>query len=224
MSYPTLVGTTTVDCHKQVRSWRLLRSLAEVLIPTCNCFITQEDQEEKYYNRKKYLLYRKPSFNIPSSTVTGTLFGYRHGKVSFCIQTRPKSLSPILLLELSIPTSILAKEMKLRGSVRIALECNKPVGDMSSLLSVTVWTMYCNGKKVGSAIKREDSVADYILRQVENVAIGAGIIKCKNEDVMYLRGKFERIHSSSNSESFHLVDIDGNIGQELSFYFLRSQL
>lgn len=61
-----------------------------------------------------------------------------------------------------------------------------------------------------------------VLRKIENVVVGAGIVSLEN-DVMYLRGKFERFHGSSNSESFHLIDPDGSQnGQELSFYFLRS--
>ncbi|KAI3451198.1 hypothetical protein Pfo_007863 [Paulownia fortunei] len=223
MSYPTVGGTTgvtTVDCQKQVRSWRLLRSIAELLIPTCNCIITQENQELtplKTYTPK----YKKPSCS-PSSTITGTLFGYRRGKVSFCIQTNPKSISPILLLELAIPTNVLAKEMK-GGSIRFALECKRSV-DSGSLLSMPLWTMYCNGRKVGFAVKKKPSRADMeVLQQIETVVVGAGITRVEH-DVMYLRGKFERFHGSANSESFHLIDPDGNNnGQELSFYFLRSR-
>lgn len=62
-----------------------------------------------------------------------------------------------------------------------------------------------------------------VLRKIENVVVGAGVATVDLNDVMYLRGKFERFHGSSNSESFHLIDPDGSKnGQELSFYFLRS--
>ncbi|KAK6150366.1 hypothetical protein DH2020_015298 [Rehmannia glutinosa] len=177
MSYGTIGGggATTVDCQKQVRSWRLLRSIAELLIPTCNCIITQDQNQE-------------PITPPPSKThtITGTIFGNRRGKVNFCIQTSPCSKSPILLLELAIPTNVLAREMK-GGSTRFAFECKRSV----------------------------DS----------GVVVGAGIARSVENDVMYLRGKFERFHGSPNSESFHLIDPDGNSnnGQELSFYFLRSR-
>ncbi|KAL2241044.1 UNVERIFIED_CONTAM: Protein MIZU-KUSSEI 1 [Sesamum indicum] len=212
-------SVTTVDCQKQVRSWRLLRAIAELLLPTCsNCIVTQENQETlgKTYSPKY------------SSTITGTLFGYRRGKVSFCIQTNPKSISPILLLELAIPTNVLAKEMK-GGSVRFAFEGKRSMDSDSdsgsgSLLSMPSWTMYFNGRKVGFAVKRKPSRADMeVLQQIETVAVGAGITRVEH-DVMYLRGKFGRFHGSANSESFHLIDPDGNNnGQELSFYFLRSR-
>ncbi|KAG8383580.1 hypothetical protein BUALT_Bualt04G0028300 [Buddleja alternifolia] len=213
-------GVTTVDCHKQVRSWRLLRSILELLIPTC--IITQANQEftqGKMYSHK-YSTYKKPSC-IPSSTITGTLFGSRRGKVSFCIQANPKSISPILLLELAIPTNVLAKEMK-GGSIRIAFECNSGNKYSGSLLSMPLWSMYFNGRKVGFAVKRKPSRGDIeLLQRLETIVVGAGITRL-DEVVMYLRGKFERFNGSDNSESFHLIDPDSNIGQELSFYFLRS--
>ncbi|KAK6150372.1 hypothetical protein DH2020_015304 [Rehmannia glutinosa] len=216
MSYGTIGGggATTVDCQKQVRSWRLLRSIAELLIPTCNCIITQDQNQE-------------PITPPPSKThtITGTIFGNRRGKVNFCIQTSPCSKSPILLLELAIPTNVLAREMK-GGSTRFAFECKRSVDSGGSLLSMPLWTMYCNGKKVGFAVKKKASRADVeILRQIETVVVGAGIARSVENDVMYLRGKFERFHGSPNSESFHLIDPDGNSnnGQELSFYFLRSR-
>lgn len=218
MSYAISGGgnscVTTVDCHKQVRSWRLLRSIAELLLPTCNCIITHENQENIHITK----------MTSTSTTITGTIFGYRRGKVSFCIQTNPKSIAPILLLELAIPTNVLAKEMKGGSSVRFAFECKGTEDCPGSLLSMPSWTMYFNGRKLGFAVKRRPSVADMkVLQKIETVGIGAAITRVDEDDVMYLRGKFERFRGSANSESFHLIDPDGNEnGQELSFYFLRS--
>ncbi|XP_057783848.1 protein MIZU-KUSSEI 1 [Salvia miltiorrhiza] len=200
MSYP-VGGRTAVDCEKQVRSWRLLRSVAELLLPTCNCMITQENE----FRHKR----------SSSSTVSGTIYGQRRGKVSLCIQTNPDSTSPILLLELAIPTNVLAKEMK-GGSIRFAFECKTDPGS-GPLLSMPAWTMYCNGRKLGFAVKRKPSRADVeLLQKMQNVVVGAGV----DDDVMYLRGMFHRFHASANSDSFHLIDPDA--AQELSFYFLRS--
>lgn len=91
--------------------------------------------------------------------------------------------------------------------------------------------MYCNGKKVGFAAKRKPTKVDLqVLRQMESIIVGAGIIHGKKEaikrryddDIMYLKGKFERVHGSNDSESFHLVDPEENMGQELSIFFRRS--
>ncbi|KAL8047102.1 hypothetical protein ABFX02_08G216900 [Erythranthe guttata] len=252
MSYPTAAsrgGTTTittVDCQKQVHSWRLLRSIARLLLPTCNCTTSQENNQEASLLKKykKYSSVSSSTTTTTTATITGTLFGLRRGKVSFCIQTNPKSISPlILLLELDIPTNVLAKEMK-GGSIRFAFECkannninnNNNNNDIdyyysssssssSPLLAMPLWTMYFNGKKIGFAVKKKPSTADNeVLKKIEKIGVGAGITRVE-DDVMYLRGKFERFHGSANSESFHLIDNDDgndNIGQELSFYFLRS--
>ncbi|KAK9286005.1 hypothetical protein L1049_025208 [Liquidambar formosana] len=221
-------GVTTVDCHKQVRSWRLLRSLVELLIPSCKCtFVEEHEIKENNYLHNYY--HSKPTF-ISSNTITGTIFGYRRGKVNFCIQTNPKSTTPILVLELAVPTIILAREMQ-GGILRIALECST-IGNGTgsySLLSMPVWTMYCNGKKVGFAIKRRPSKADVdMLRLMGSVVVGAGIISGKelnhDDELMYLRANFERVCGSSDTEAFHLIDPDGsNIGQELSIFFHRSR-
>ncbi|GAA0158450.1 hypothetical protein LIER_15469 [Lithospermum erythrorhizon] len=229
-------GVTTVNCEKQVRSWRLLRSLVELLIPTCNCtFIEDQNNEIKQDNTShRYSFSKQSSFiSSPNYTTTGTIFGSRHGKVSLCIQKNPKSSTPFLLLELAIPTATLAREMK-GGVLRIALECN-PNGNgfeqessSSSLLSMPLWTFYCNGRKTGFAKKKNPSKYDLeILKNMETVSVGAGVINGKelerDDDVMYLRGRFKRVHSSFDSESFHLIDPEGNIGQELSVFFLRSR-
>ncbi|XP_062154190.1 protein MIZU-KUSSEI 1-like [Alnus glutinosa] len=226
MAYPTVGattianGVTTVDCQKQVRSWRLLRSLMELLIPSCGCTII-EDRENylQNYSNPQY-----PTFTS-STAVIGTLFGYRRGKVRLCIQTSSKlPTNPILLLELAVPTTTLAREMR-GGVLRIALECASAT-PACSLLSMPVWTMYCNGRKVGYAFKRQPSKADMdALRVMSAVVVGAGMISGKeldgDDEVMYLRANFERVCGSSDSESFHLIDPHGSIGvdQELSIFF-----
>ncbi|XWS41626.1 hypothetical protein CRYUN_Cryun17cG0098300 [Craigia yunnanensis] len=219
-------GVTSVDCQKQVRSWQLLRSLMELLIPSCNCTFI-EDKEIKQEN---YLhSYYPRSVTASSSVITGTIFGYRRGKVSFCIQTNSKSTNPILLLEFAVPTAVLAREMQ-GGILRIALECTSSgnSGNSGPVLSMPLWTMYCNGKKVGYAVKRRPSKADMdALRLMSSVVVGAGMISGKkidhDDELMYLRASFERVRGPSDSETFHLIDPDGNIGQELSIFFFRSR-
>lgn len=233
MVYPTIGaaaianGVTTVDCQKQVRSWRLLRSIVELLIPSCNCvFVEEEDIKEEgdLQNQAK----PHPTFT-PSATIIGTIFGYRRGKVKLCIQTTSKPTNPVLLLEFAVTTTALAREME-GGSLRIALECATPASGgavSSSLLSTPVWTMYCNGKKAGRAVKCQPSKADFkALGIMSTVVVGAGIIRRKElnseDELLYLRANFERVCRSVNSESFHLIDPDGSIGQELSIFFFRS--
>lgn len=212
-------GVTTVDCQKQVRSWRLLRSLIELLIPTCNCTLVEENQDAK---PKKYFQNYPSSPLISSTTITGTILGYRKGKVSFCIQSNANSTNPILFLELAIPTSVLAKEMR-GGTLRIVLESKScDINENENLLfSTALWTMYCNGRKVGYAVKRRPSKSDFeALKLMSSVAVGTGVIN----ELMYLRANFQRVRASSksNCESFHLIDPEGDIHQELSIFFFRS--
>jgi uncharacterized protein (TIGR01570 family) len=65
--------------------------------------------------------------------------------------------------------------------------------------------MYCNGRKVGYAFKRQPSKADMdALRVMSAVVVGAGMISGKeldgDDEVMYLRANFERVCGSSDSE------------------------
>ncbi|PQQ16609.1 protein MIZU-KUSSEI 1-like [Prunus yedoensis var. nudiflora] len=212
MAYPRVgattitTGVTTVDCQKQVRSWRLLRSLIELLIPTCNCtFIEDHDQDQLQAKQQKshannyyYPHHPQPSFACSNNIVTGTIF---------------------------------AKEMQ-GGFLRIALESTSPGNGAStnsnSLLATPVWTMYCNSRKVGYAIKRRPSEHDLeALRMMGSVVVGAGIISGnynkEDDEIMYLRANFERVCGSANSESFHLIDPDQSIGQELSIFLYRSR-
>ncbi|KAE8725674.1 F-box protein [Hibiscus syriacus] len=162
-------GVTSVDCQKQVRSWRLLRSLMELLLPSCNRAFIDERCEIN------------PPPVSTSSVITGTIFGYRRGKASFCIQANHKSKNDPILLEFGITTAALAREMR-GGILRVALECTTS-GISESVLSTPLWTMYCNGRKVGFAMKRKPSKADMdALRLMSSVVVGAGLISGKELD------------------------------------------
>ncbi|XP_065876333.1 protein MIZU-KUSSEI 1-like [Euphorbia lathyris] len=223
MTYQTITnGVTTVDCQKQVRSWRILRSLIHLLIPTCN---TSNFIQEQQYPKQEY---QKLTSSVQ---ITGTIFGFRRGRVSFCIQTNSKS-NPILLLEFAVPTAVLAREMQ-TGVLRIALECSSTEyyssnNNNNGLLSMPLWSMYCNGKKSGYAVKRKASKVDMeALKLLNSVEVGAGTISGKelksDDELMYLRANFARVSGSSQAQSFHLIDPDGGIGQELSISFFRSK-
>ncbi|KAF6160927.1 hypothetical protein GIB67_025462 [Kingdonia uniflora] len=166
-----------------------------------------------------------------SSTVTGTFFGYRRGRVSFCLQdnSRKSRNSPLLLLEFTVPTAHLAREMEY-GLLRIALECNRLRTRSNSsfpLFAIPVWSMYCNGRKAGYAVKRQMTESDMaVFKLMKSVSVGAGVLpqekKSEDGDLMYLRASFERVIGSSDSESFHMINPIGSTGQELSIFLLRS--
>ncbi|GAV65442.1 DUF617 domain-containing protein [Cephalotus follicularis] len=165
----------------------------------------------------------------PSKTmVLGTIFGNRRGHVWFCIQHDRLSTRPLLLLELSIPTSQLIHEMR-SGLVRIALECDRTELSSCPLRSVPVWTMYCNAKKLGFANRRRAS--DHIrlmLKTMQSITVGAGVIppgfgSSGSEEIMYMRANYEHMVGGADSESFHLINPDECPGQELSVFLLRGK-
>ncbi|XP_050226615.1 protein MIZU-KUSSEI 1 [Mercurialis annua] len=166
--------------------------------------------------------------------VTGTLFGNRHGHVSFSVQDDPRS-EPVLLLELAMSTSMLVKEMS-SGLVRIALECEKapvPVTGtrLGKLFNEPNWSMYCNGNKYGYAVSRTCTELDrHVLRTVQSVSVGAGVIPMVEDsrktggsegELLYMRAKFERVVGNRDSEAFYMMNPDGSGGPELSIFLLR---
>ncbi|XVE75586.1 hypothetical protein DITRI_Ditri12bG0105300 [Diplodiscus trichospermus] len=167
--------------------------------------------------------------------VTGTLFGHRRGHVSFAVQDDPRS-EPVLLLELAMSTSSLVKEMS-SGLVRIALECDpgrRPLqmGRTARLFHEPMWTMYCNGRKNGYAVRRTCTESDWhVLSTVQSVSVGAGVIPVVEDarkgganelgELLYMRAGFERVVGSRDSEAFYMMNPDNNGGPELSIFLLR---
>ncbi|KAK9134364.1 hypothetical protein Syun_013694 [Stephania yunnanensis] len=162
--------------------------------------------------------------------VTGTLFGYRKGRVSLSIQEAPKCL-PSLVVELAMQTSVLQREMS-SGMVRIALESEKRAerdhGQKVRLLDEPVWTMYCNGRKSGYGVKRDATEEDLSVMEVlRMVSMGAGVLPGKSEvegpdgELAYIRAHFEHVVGSKDSETFYMLSPEGNNGPELSIFFVR---
>ncbi|GLJ22778.1 hypothetical protein SUGI_0429070 [Cryptomeria japonica] len=212
-------GSACVDCEKDVRfcCWPTLsfRSLMHIIVPRRSCQ-TGRASPLNGHRLKDSILRR--------STVTGTIFGHRKGRVSLCIQ-EDSSAPPALLLELGVPTYLLAKEMH-NGLLRIVLECDREDEEPCSLFSVSTWNMYFNGRKVGSAIKRHPTEADRaVLKVLRSISAGAGVMpkeyKAQEGDVTYMRATFRRVVGSRDSESFHLVNPLGSTSQELSIFLLR---
>ncbi|CAI0374915.1 unnamed protein product [Linum tenue] len=174
--------------------------------------------------------------------VTGTLFGYRRGHVTFAVQDGPGS-DPALLLELAMSTATLVKEMS-SGLVRIALECDKSRSAAAppKLFDEAEWSMYCNGRKCGYAAARRccNSLDARVLNTVRTVSVGAGVIpatcaledgkggggkdktaSCGEGELLYMRAMFERVVGSRDSEAFYMMNPDGSGGPELSVFLLR---
>lgn len=159
--------------------------------------------------------------------MTGTLFGYRKGRVSLSVQETPKCL-PTFIVELAVQTYVLQKEMG-AGMVRIALECEKrPDKDKTRLLDEPLWTMFCNGKKNGYGVKRDASEDDLnVMQLLKAVSMGAGVLpgNCEIEgpdgELAYIRAHFERVLGSKDSETLHMLSPDEKNGPELSIFFVR---
>ena len=159
--------------------------------------------------------------------VTGTLFGYRKGRVSFSMQESPRCF-PTLVVELAMQTNALQKEMG-SGMVRIALECEKrQEKDKTCLVDEPLWTMFCNGKKTGYGVKREANDEDLnVMEILKAVSMGAGVlpglsdIEGPDGELAYMRAHFDRVVGSKDSETLYMLSPDGNTGPELSIFFVR---
>ncbi|XP_051123927.1 protein MIZU-KUSSEI 1 [Andrographis paniculata] len=169
-----------------------------------------------------------------SKQVTGTLFGHRKSRVNLAIQDHPRCL-PLVVLELSIQTGKLLQDMG-AGLVRIALECEKNPRPSDhqrvKLMDEPIWSMYCNGRKAGYAVRREATDDDLNVMQLLHAAsMGAGVLPEtaagggaggeEEGEMTYMRANFERVVGSKDSETYYMVSPDGNTGPELSVFFVR---
>ncbi|XP_073004049.1 protein MIZU-KUSSEI 1-like [Typha latifolia] len=226
---------TAVDCTKDVRFRRSFRSLVECMVPYCLLSSSSSSSSSSSCadtDSCSSTTTTTTTVNNTTTTVTGTFFGYRRGRVSFCFHDDSRSsTSPLLLLDFAVPTAYLAKEMK-HGLLRIALECDRATARSSSsasLFAVPVWSMYCNGRKVGYAVRRHMTEVDAaVFKMMRSVSAGAGVLpgtesKAGDGNLMYLRASFERVTGSVDSESFHMINPVGSIGQQqLSIFLLRT--
>lgn len=146
--------------------------------------------------------------------------------MNLAIQESPRCL-PNLVLELAIPTGKLLQDMSM-GLVRIALECEKhPAGEKTKIIEEPIWTLYCNGRKSGYGVRREPTEDDLAVMQLLHaVSMGAGVLPMDSMDQMdgdltYMRAHFERVVGSKDSETYYMMNPDGNSGPELSIFFIR---
>lgn len=154
---------------------------------------------------------------LTNGTTTGTLFGYRKGRVNLAIQENPK-FAPSFVIELPLLTKALHKEMA-SGSVRIALD-SKTRNHKKKLLEELVWAVYCNGRKIGYSIRSKQTSEEelHVMQLLRGVSMGAGVV---DGELTYMRARFERVVGSKDSEAFYMVNLDGTGGPELSIFFVR---
>lgn len=172
---------------------------------------------------------RKPM--LKDSATTGTIFGYRKGRVSLAIQEDTRQM-PVFLIELPMLTSALNKEMA-SDIVRIALESETKT-NKKKLLEEFVWAVYCNGRKVGYSIRRKQMSDDelHVMQHLRGVSMGAGVLPSASGDkesnysdgeMTYMRARFERVVGSKDSEAFYMINPDGAAqGPEFSIFFVRA--
>ncbi|GMH26522.1 hypothetical protein Nepgr_028365 [Nepenthes gracilis] len=237
---PSTTPTTTTTTKRRLSS-SLRDDLEEPLRPQHH---NEQTQDQEDFNSSSSLSFFSADGSdrgatatkisqIPSrpskSMVISTFFGHRNSHIWFCVQLDRLNTKPSLLLELSLSTHNLIKEMR-SGLVRIALECNGSEVGQCPLHSVPIWTMCCNGRRVGFAARRyATEEIRLILMKMQSTTVGAGIIPSGSNmssdsgDVMYMRACYEWVLGNADSESFHLISPDNCLGQELSVFLLRSR-
>ncbi|XP_058187034.1 protein MIZU-KUSSEI 1-like [Rhododendron vialii] len=217
----SLVQPSNKKKHKPVKAFHVFRSVFRsfpIISPMCKFPSLPGGVLPDTHHRTS---------STAGKRVTGTLFGYRKGRVNLSVQENPRTL-PTLVVELAMQTNALQREMSV-GMVRIALECEKrPERDRTELLQEPLWNMYCNGKKSGYGVKREATEEDLqIMELLRAVSMGAGVLPGKSDvegpdgELAYMRAHFERVVGSRDSETLYLLSPDGNNGPELSIFLVR---
>ena len=78
-------------------------------------------------------------------------------------------------------------------------------------------------------MKREATDDDLnVMQMLHAVSMGAGVLPSEvtsdqqeSGDLMYMRAHFERVVGSKDSETYYMLNPDGNNGPELSIFFVR---
>ncbi|KAK6160908.1 hypothetical protein DH2020_004289 [Rehmannia glutinosa] len=190
---------TSVECGREVRFRRSFRTLVECMVPLVAPFLPPPPPT------------RSPATPTPSPAPS-----------SATVKAAESASASKTTSEFAVPTSYLAREMQY-GLLRIALECDRRRHKDCSLYDVPVWCLYCNGRKVGFAIRRQMTTADTtVLKLMQSVSVGAGVLPKPEDDgdLLYLRATFDRVIGSADSESFHMINPVGSSGQELSAHFV----
>ncbi|CAN0922215.1 Protein MIZU-KUSSEI 1 [Linum grandiflorum] len=176
---------------------------------------------------------KSPALLRDRAAATGTIFGHRKGRVTLAIQDDPHSPTPAFVIELPIHTASFHREMA-SDILRIALE-SETKSYKKKLLEEFVWAVYCNGRKMGYSIRRtgcclEDEV--HVMKMLRGVSMGAGVLPPAGSqgkesavdvdgELTYIRGRFDRVVGSKDSEALYMINPDGAVGPELSIFFVR---
>ncbi|KAL6844026.1 hypothetical protein ACP4OV_025699 [Aristida adscensionis] len=186
--------------------------------------------------------------------MTGTLFGYRDGRVTLSLQENARC-QPTLVVELALPTHSMLRELGTTAGARIVLESEKrsaaahgavsgelaPAASMRYrddhrhdedddgwVLEEAMWTMFCNGKRVGYAVRREPTEEDIaVLETLWAVSMGGGVLPGRSDvdgpdgELAYMRGCFEHTIGSRDSESLYMVGPPGGDCPEFAIFFVR---
>lgn len=181
------------------------------------------------------------------AAVTGTVICHEHEKVKLFLQLDP-SAPPHLFLEIPLTATDFAAGIR-GGGWRIVFECRSsgdPEADKPLLEAADVWEVFLNGRRAGFAARPQMTKRDArLLEATRTVSAGAGILPPdtaappppppppenptpspspppeETRGCKYLRGSFDRVVGSPDSESYHLVDPDGDLRQVLSLFFYR---
>ncbi|PON32170.1 hypothetical protein PanWU01x14_363620 [Parasponia andersonii] len=170
---------------------------------------------------------------LKDNATTGTIFGYRKGRVSIAIQEDPHCM-PVFVIELPMQTSAFHKEMQSDDIIRIGLESETKT-HKKKLFEEFVWAVYCNGRKVGYSIRRIHMSDDelHVMQTLRGVSMGAGVLPSPYDqkesaaaaadgELTYMRARFERVVGSKDSEALYMINPDGSVGPELSIFFVRA--
>ncbi|RLN18284.1 hypothetical protein C2845_PM02G04250 [Panicum miliaceum] len=159
-----------------------------------------------------------------SATVRGTLFLHSTGdrRVRLFLQDHggaadPQPADDEHFLVLDLPSGLGGADIAAAG--RIVLEYQRqwtPAAAPGALLASPKWLVYCNGRRVGYAARREapSDAEGWVLEKLRAGTAGAG--RLPGGGVEYLRGRFERIVGSPDAESSHLLEPIGWSGPEVN--------
>ncbi|XP_076910347.1 protein MIZU-KUSSEI 1-like [Bidens hawaiensis] len=232
---PCFTSTATVSDHRHTTTTtikkRLSTSLRDDIITNPSEETDDHPDQDSDSSSPFVIISNSNPPRFSKTMVIGTIFGHRRGHVWFAVQHDRLKPKPSLLLELTIPTQTLVQELQ-SGLVRLALECHaSPDSDLATcpLRSVPVWTMFCNGRRLGFAVRKKTTEPiRLMLKSIQSTTVGAGVIPSFGIDsvgeLIYMRANYECMVGGPDSESFHLINPDGCLGQgqELSIFLMRS--
>ncbi|XP_008790298.1 protein MIZU-KUSSEI 1-like [Phoenix dactylifera] len=158
-----------------------------------------------------------PLFSPRPPAVTGTILhppdDDANRRLRLFLQDGSPAGPTLLLLDLPLAPCQLA------GAARITFECES--GGAGPLLAEPAWAVSCDGRRAGFGTRRA-APTEAEARALESMrAVSAGAGRGVG-GFTYMRGRFDRVVGSADSESYHLVGPAGFLGaHELSFFFLR---